>query len=271
MIAKTGNPASSTTPTAADHNVRRRRHGEAAGVEAEEDNGVRKQLEHLMEQLKVQRGCKSDTDLTRRSQGLCGAFQGQGARGPAPSSRTPPRHSSGGIGAVFQSGTASARSPNARSRGSRTVWGTRSTCRRWSSEHGRRLRTGVAFTRDPGPARTASSASGSSTPRARTWSPASAPLRDQRARDDDQNRHLPTSSARCRSSTTSWFGIRAKLERHYRNMQDLSSRSRTAGLFMLQTRDGKRNGPAALRMAVEMCRERLIDRATAVGRVSPRS
>ena len=59
------------------------------------------------------------------------------------------------------------------------------------------------------------------------------------------------------------------LERHYRDMQDVEFTIERGKLWMLQTRTGKRTGAAAVRVAVEMVREGVIDRATAVGRVSP--
>ena len=59
------------------------------------------------------------------------------------------------------------------------------------------------------------------------------------------------------------------LERHFRNMQDLEFTIQHGRLFMLQTRAGKRSGPAAVRIAVDMVRERLIDRREAVRRVEP--
>src|ERR671914_127603 len=59
------------------------------------------------------------------------------------------------------------------------------------------------------------------------------------------------------------------LEQHYDDMQDCEFTIERGKLWMLQTRTGKRTGAAAVRMAVEMVGERLIDRATAVRRVSP--
>jgi pyruvate,orthophosphate dikinase len=60
-----------------------------------------------------------------------------------------------------------------------------------------------------------------------------------------------------------------KLERHYRDMQDVEFTIQHDKLFMLQTRAGKRTGPAAVRTAVEMVAEGLIDRREALGRVEP--
>jgi pyruvate,orthophosphate dikinase len=63
--------------------------------------------------------------------------------------------------------------------------------------------------------------------------------------------------------------IRDRLEKHYRDMQDLEFTIQEGRLWMLQTRSGKRNGPAAVRMAVDMQKEKLISIDEAVGRVTP--
>ncbi len=63
--------------------------------------------------------------------------------------------------------------------------------------------------------------------------------------------------------------IYKKLEQHYKDMQDIEFTIQEGRLFMLQTRTGKRTGPAAVRMAVEMVEEGLIDEKTAVMRVQP--
>ncbi len=66
-------------------------------------------------------------------------------------------------------------------------------------------------------------------------------------------------------------GIRATLEKHYKEMQDIEFTVQEGVLYMLQTRTGKRTGTAAVRIAVEMVKEGLIDEATAVKRVAPDS
>jgi pyruvate,orthophosphate dikinase len=63
--------------------------------------------------------------------------------------------------------------------------------------------------------------------------------------------------------------ITSSLEKHYRDMQDFEFTIEKGKLYMLQTRNGKRTGLAALRVAVEMTRERLIDKREAVLRVAP--
>jgi pyruvate,orthophosphate dikinase len=61
-----------------------------------------------------------------------------------------------------------------------------------------------------------------------------------------------------------------KLERHYRDMQDVEFTIQHGELFLLQTRSGKRTGPAAVRIALEMVEEEgLIDRREAIQRVQP--
>ncbi|HEX9871959.1 MAG TPA: pyruvate, phosphate dikinase, partial [Candidatus Tectomicrobia bacterium] len=63
--------------------------------------------------------------------------------------------------------------------------------------------------------------------------------------------------------------IYQRLERHYKDMLDLEFTVQDGKLFMLQTRIGKRTAVAALRIAVEMVEEGLIDKKTAVLRVEP--
>ncbi len=63
--------------------------------------------------------------------------------------------------------------------------------------------------------------------------------------------------------------IHAKLEKHYRDMQDLEFTVEQGKLWMLQTRNGKRTGQAALRIAVELAQEKLITKDEAVARVDP--
>ena len=61
--------------------------------------------------------------------------------------------------------------------------------------------------------------------------------------------------------------IGQRLEKHYRDMQDVEFTIQDGQLFMLQTRSGKRTGQAAVRIAVEMVAEGLIDKNTALTRV----
>ena len=63
--------------------------------------------------------------------------------------------------------------------------------------------------------------------------------------------------------------IRAKLEAHYKDMQDMEFTIQDGKLWMLQTRNGKRTGPAALKIAVDMVREGLLTKREAILRVEP--
>ncbi len=63
--------------------------------------------------------------------------------------------------------------------------------------------------------------------------------------------------------------IYKKLEKHYKDMQDIEFTIQESKLWMLQTRTGKRTGFAAVRMAVDMVDEELIDKHEAVRRVEP--
>jgi pyruvate,orthophosphate dikinase len=60
-----------------------------------------------------------------------------------------------------------------------------------------------------------------------------------------------------------------KLEKHYRDMQDFEFTIQDSKLYMLQTRNGKRTGLAAVRVAIDMVREGLITQEEAVMRVEP--
>ncbi len=63
------------------------------------------------------------------------------------------------------------------------------------------------------------------------------------------------------------LGVRSKLEKHYRDMQDIEFTIERGKLYMLQTRNGKRTGAAAVKLAVDMVKERLINKDTAMMRI----
>ena len=63
--------------------------------------------------------------------------------------------------------------------------------------------------------------------------------------------------------------VRERLEQHYRDMQDMEFTIQQGRLFLLQTRSGKRTGPAAVKLAVDMVAEGLITQQEAIGRVTP--
>ena len=59
------------------------------------------------------------------------------------------------------------------------------------------------------------------------------------------------------------------LEKHFRDVQDIEFTIQENRLFMLQTRNGKRTTQAAVKIAVDMVKERLIDKKTAISRINP--
>ncbi|MDR0442091.1 MAG: pyruvate, phosphate dikinase [Treponema sp.] len=64
-------------------------------------------------------------------------------------------------------------------------------------------------------------------------------------------------------------GIKNRLEKHFKDMQDLEFTVQQGKLYLLQTRNGKRAGTAAVKCAVDMVGEGLIDKKTAIMRVTP--
>lgn len=60
-----------------------------------------------------------------------------------------------------------------------------------------------------------------------------------------------------------------KLEEHYKDVQDVEFTIENSDLYMLQTRTGKRTAKAAVKIAVDMAQEGLIDKETAIGRIDP--
>jgi pyruvate,orthophosphate dikinase len=63
--------------------------------------------------------------------------------------------------------------------------------------------------------------------------------------------------------------VRSRLERHYQDMQDMEFTVQKGRLWMLQTHNGKRTIKAALKIAVDMVEEGLIDKAEAISRIDP--
>ncbi len=78
----------------------------------------------------------------------------------------------------------------------------------------------------------------------------------------DLEKVLPEAFSQLKEITTS-------LENHYKDMQDFEFTIQEGKLYMLQTRNGKRTGPAAVRIAVAMVEEGMIPKQEAIMRVSP--
>jgi pyruvate,orthophosphate dikinase len=82
---------------------------------------------------------------------------------------------------------------------------------------------------------------------------------------------LPTLEGEMPKAYKELVRIYKRLEKHYRDMQDIEFTIQNGSLWMLQTRSGKRTTGAAVRIAVEMARERLITREEAVMRIDANS
>ena len=90
------------------------------------------------------------------------------------------------------------------------------------------------------------------------------------SRSADQS-HLPTLEEEMPKAYRELVGVFKRLEKHYRDMQDLEFTIENQKLWMLQTRRGKRTARAAVQIAGDMVRERLINREEAICRIEPDS
>ncbi|MBC8414326.1 pyruvate, phosphate dikinase, partial [bacterium] len=82
-------------------------------------------------------------------------------------------------------------------------------------------------------------------------------------------KHLPSLEEAMPKLYKELYGYQERLENHYKDMQDIEFTIEDGKLWMLQTRTGKRNGQAAIRMAVEMAQKKVITKETALIRVRP--
>jgi len=92
-----------------------------------------------------------------------------------------------------------------------------------------------------------------------------------RASGKADSAHLPTLESEMPRAYKELVRIYKRLEKHYRDMQDIEFTIQNGKLWMLQTRTGKRTTQAAVKIAVDMAKERLISRQEAVMRVAPQS
>jgi pyruvate,orthophosphate dikinase len=88
---------------------------------------------------------------------------------------------------------------------------------------------------------------------------------------EEMGEHAPSMEEAFPEVFAEFVAAVGKLERHYRDMQDIEFTVERGTLYMLQTRNGKRTAKAALKVAVDLCNEGLISPEEAVGRVDPAS
>jgi len=245
----------------------------AEGIEPEEGHGIRQKLEHEMDILKKEKGYKSDTELTVDDlKSLCDRFKEiikETLKKDFPDE--PEEQLWGGIGAVFQSWMGKRAVAYRKIEGIPEDWGTAVNVQAMVfGNTGENSATGVAFTRNPATGENVfygewlPNAQGEDVVAGiRTPNPVN------RAGKTDDTKHLPSLEERMPKVYKELFKIQRMLERHYRDMQDIEFTIEDGRLWMLQTRVGKRNGQAAIRMAVEMAKSGLITKEEAILRVKP--
>jgi len=245
----------------------------AAGIEPEEGKAIRHLLEKEMQRIKDQRSVKQDTELTADDlKELVAVFKNkikQVLKKNFPDDPTDQLW--GAIGAVFRSWNGKRAKAYRRIEGIPDDWGTAVNVQSMVfGNMGDDCATGVAFTRNPATgenkfygeflvnAQGEDVVAGIRTPQA-----------INKDSMNDSSRHLPSLQKLMPGLYKELAGIRSRLEKHYRDMQDIEFTIQSDKLYMLQTRVGKRNGAAAVTMAVDMANEKLITKKEAIMRVRP--
>ncbi|HDP80873.1 MAG TPA: pyruvate, phosphate dikinase, partial [Spirochaetes bacterium] len=245
----------------------------AAGIDPEEGKGIRVQLDRMLHALKDRKGYKSDADISEADlRALCDSFRAKVKEVLGKNFPDNAREQLwGAIGAVFSSWHGKRAISYRRIEGIPDDWGTAVNVQAMVfGNMGDTSATGVAFTRNPANgdnhfygewlvnAQGEDVVAGIRTPN---------PLNEDTK--NDENRHLPSLQTAMPRVYRELDAIRDKLEKHYRDMQDIEFTIQDGRLWMLQCRVGKRTGTAALNMAMDMLAEKLIKNEEAVMRVSP--
>ena len=245
----------------------------AEGIEPEEGQGIRVQLDRMLAKVKTEKGYKSDTDLTVDDlKQLCEDFKvrvRQELGQPFPDDAY--EQLWGGIGAVFKSWNGKRAIAYRRIEGIPDDWGTAVNVQSMVfGNMGETSATGVAFSRNPATgenkfygewlinAQGEDVVAGIRTPN---------PLNN--ATKNDKNKDMASLEDAMPEVYKELDQIQKDLEHHFHDMQDIEFTIQDGKLWMLQCRIGKRTGLAALTMAMDMLHEGLIDEKTAVMRVAP--
>jgi len=230
-------------------------------------------FEEILDDEKDQKGIELDTELDaedlKRIAGLYKARVQKELGKPFPEDVQ--EQLWGAIGAVFGSWHSPRANTYRRLHNIPEDWGTAVSVQAMVfGNRGETSATGVAFTRDPATGEKLLygefliNAQGEDVVAGiRTPQPISKVVRErQGGRKPSMEEAMPHAFAELNA-------IGTRLEQHYRDMQDVEFTVQEGKLFMLQTRAGKRTAEAALKAAVDMVREGLIDKKTAVMRVEP--
>ena len=228
-------------------------------------------FEELLELEKETKGVDFDTDLDASDlRRIAEKYREEVARATgAPFPDDVSAQLWGAIGAVFRSWNSPRAKTYRRLNNIPEDWGTAVTVQAMVfGNRGDTSATGVAFTRDPATGERVLygefliNAQGEDVVAGiRTPQPISKIVRERMGgRKPSMEEAMPDSFAELNR-------IAQALESHYRDMQDLEFTVQEGRLFMLQTRSGKRTTEAALKIAVDMVRENLIDQRTALLRI----
>jgi pyruvate, orthophosphate dikinase len=245
----------------------------AEGIDLGEGKGIRKQLDEKLDEFKKKKGYKSDTEITADElKQLSEDFKKiikKVLGKPFPDDAK--AQLEGGIMAVFKSWNGKKAVSYRRIEGIPDDWGTAVNVQAMVfGNMGDSSATGVAFTRNPATgdnlfygewlvnAQGEDVVAGIRTP---------SPLNDDTK--NDQNKHLHSMQEAMPKTYKELVNIRKILEKSFRDMLDIEFTIQEGTLYMLQCRAGKRTGTAALNMAMDMLKEKLIDEKTAVMRVDP--
>ena len=245
----------------------------AAGIEPAEGQGIRQKLEQILDLFKKENGLKNDTELSGDLlQEIAEEYKKEikntlGSDFPD----DPSVQLWGGIEAVFKSWNGARAISYRRIENIPDEWGTAVNVQAMVfGNMGEDSATGVAFTRNPATgankfygewlanAQGEDVVAGLRTPN---------PLNEATKTTDTE--HLPSLEFSMPELYNKLTEIRTNLENHYKDMQDIEFTIQEGRLWMLQTRVGKRNGAAAIKMAVDMVVEGMIDKNTALRRVQP--
>ena len=245
----------------------------ATGIEPADGEGIRQKLESILDTYKEERGLTADTDLSADdwiivSDSFKSKIQSTfGEDFPD----DPKAQLWGGIKAVFKSWNGSRAISYRRIENIPDEWGTAVNVQAMVfGNMGENSATGVAFTRNPATGENIffgewlSNAQGEDVVAGlRTPNPLNEDTKTSETQD------LPSLQSSMPGIYKELFHIRNNLEAHYSDMQDIEFTIQDGRLWMLQTRTGKRTGAAAIKMAVDMANEGLIDKQTAIMRVKP--
>lgn len=245
----------------------------AAGIEPAEGQGVRVQLEKELHKMKEARGVHNDTDLTADDLAALIEIYKEKVKEVLgkPFPEDPMEQLWGAISAVFQSWMGKRAISYRRIEGIPDDWGTAVNVQSMVfGNMGESSATGVAFTRNPATgenyfygewltnAQGEDVVAGIRTPN---------PINE--VGKTEHTAHLPSLETGMPGTYKQLHNIQRLLEKHYRDMLDIEFTIQEGKLYMLQCRVGKRNGPAAVKMALDMYKEKLISKEEAVLRVNP--